>query len=519
MKKIMILLIVSLVVLSSCSQAEKLPNFVGQKINDALSWKVGKNVEIVTKSEFSSTVDENIVISQDVTAGERITDEMVITILYSRGIDPSTPVILPEMIGMSRESIEAWFIENKVRNYSFIDVFSDEVEEGVFIDIDVPSSTEGEGYMAKDVYNIYISKGSLVPEMLKLSERKVRGVNLGGWFVLEGWMSPELFEGVSGSDETVFMQQKPNAMEEMRTHYKTFIVETDFEWLSQKGVDYVRLPIPWWLYGETAYEGTDLEVTYSRSVEYIDQAMDWAAKHEIDVLLDLHTAPGCQNGFDNGGIQGVREWGNDEEVNGYVSKTIDILERITNRYKEHKAFYGIELLNEPSWDVDLEILQEFYLESYSRIRELDQDVKVVMHDGFRSYMTDKWLPFFKENGLENVIFDLHLYSVFSNELSEYSLEEHLDHVTNGYGATFDSYEGVVPIVIGEWSLALPNYAKQGLDEASKKLATIAYGNREMNVFDQVEGWFFWSYKIDRQSHLEWDFRRLSDQGYFPDNLD
>ena len=32
--------------------------------------------------------------------------------------------------------------------------------------------------------------------------KKLRGVNLGGWLVLEKWMTPSLFAGVQAEDET-----------------------------------------------------------------------------------------------------------------------------------------------------------------------------------------------------------------------------------------------------------------------------------------------------------------------------
>ena len=31
---------------------------------------------------------------------------------------------------------------------------------------------------------------------------KLRGVNLGGWLVLEKWMTPSVFEGLQATDET-----------------------------------------------------------------------------------------------------------------------------------------------------------------------------------------------------------------------------------------------------------------------------------------------------------------------------
>lgn len=34
--------------------------------------------------------------------------------------------------------------------------------------------------------------------------KKLRGVNLGGWLVLEKWMTPSVFEGLEAVDETTY---------------------------------------------------------------------------------------------------------------------------------------------------------------------------------------------------------------------------------------------------------------------------------------------------------------------------
>lgn len=36
-----------------------------------------------------------------------------------------------------------------------------------------------------------------------LGDNKVRGVNLGGWLVIEGWIKPSLFEGIPNGDMLV----------------------------------------------------------------------------------------------------------------------------------------------------------------------------------------------------------------------------------------------------------------------------------------------------------------------------
>ena len=40
-------------------------------------------------------------------------------------------------------------------------------------------------------------------------------------------------------------------------------------------------------------------------IEYLDKAFDWAEETGLQILIDLHTAPDSQNGFDNGGICGL----------------------------------------------------------------------------------------------------------------------------------------------------------------------------------------------------------------------
>ena len=126
----------------------------------------------------------------------------------------------------------------------------------------------------------------------------IKGVNLGGWFVLESWIKPSLFENIDSRDETGFCTLNPHAKQDLIKHWETFITKEDFIYLKSIGINSVRLPIPWWLEGEKPYFS---------ALPYIHKAFKWADEVGIDVLLDLHTAPGCQNGFDNGGIEGVLE--------------------------------------------------------------------------------------------------------------------------------------------------------------------------------------------------------------------
>lgn len=67
---------------------------------------------------------------------------------------------------------------------------------------------------------------------------KVRGVNLGGWLVLEPWITPSLFDNTGDSrviDEWTFGQFAPNALSVLQDHWNTWITESDFEAIAAAG--------------------------------------------------------------------------------------------------------------------------------------------------------------------------------------------------------------------------------------------------------------------------------------------
>ena len=40
-----------------------------------------------------------------------------------------------------------------------------------------------------------------------MEQDKIKGVNLGGWLVLEKWMAPHLFDGTNADDEYYLPQE------------------------------------------------------------------------------------------------------------------------------------------------------------------------------------------------------------------------------------------------------------------------------------------------------------------------
>ena len=68
--------------------------------------------------------------------------------------------------------------------------------------------------------------------------QKVRGVNIGGWLVLEPWITPTLFDNTGDNrviDEWTFGQFVPNAKNILQQHWDTWITESDFADIAAAG--------------------------------------------------------------------------------------------------------------------------------------------------------------------------------------------------------------------------------------------------------------------------------------------
>ncbi|MCF7931310.1 MAG: cellulase family glycosylhydrolase [Acholeplasmataceae bacterium] len=333
---------------------------------------------------------------------------------------------------------------------------------------------------------------------------EIRGVNLGGWFVLESWIKPALFENIKSKDETGFSLLNPNAEKDLKEHWDTFIVKEDFIYLKSIGINSVRLPIPWWLQGESPYFSC---------LTYLHRAMQWATEVGLDVLLDLHTAPGCQNGFDNGGIQDVMTWHLDLKN---IQITVDKLEYIADTFKDYPSFWGLQVLNEPFLTIDMDIIIDFYLRSYRAIRK-HTNKTIVFHDSFRSDH-DVWKPFFTNPELKNVMFDLHLYHCFDPKLATCTFDVHIDLILNKRLQIIKDISKFVDVIIGEWSLGI-KYDTMKLDPTiSHKQYDKMLADLQLYIYSFAKGYYFWNYKIEND-RLGWNFKKLIEEGIMPDHYE
>lgn len=125
-------------------------------------------------------------------------------------------------------------------------------------------------------------------------EQPIRGVNAGGWLVLEKWMVPSsVFAGLPDSVQDEFglceYLNKTEAEKRLRAHWNTWVTETDFALWARTGINHVRVPIGYW-----AIDIKPDEPWVSGSWEYVVKAAEWSKKYGLQLMIDLHGAPGSQ---------------------------------------------------------------------------------------------------------------------------------------------------------------------------------------------------------------------------------
>ncbi|KAL8972398.1 MAG: hypothetical protein Q9197_002793 [Variospora fuerteventurae] len=369
---------------------------------------------------------------------------------------------------------------------------------------------------------------------------KVRAVNLGGWLVLEPWITPSIFEEWSTTntvlDEYTYTMTlgKSEALSRLHNHWSTFITQDDFHAIAQAGLNHVRIPIGYW-----AVAPVEGDPYVQGQLDYLDNAINWAREAGLKVLLDLHGAPGSQNGFDNSGKFGSIEW----QQGDTVSQTLTAIENLSNRYAgATDVVTAIELLNEPlGQSLDLDGVRDFYRNGYGRVKAASSDFAVVISDAFQDF-SSYWNDFGSD--LADLILDTHQYQIFSPEQVGRSPS---DHVAAACALGPQLAGTNKPVIVGEWTGAQTDCAKwlNGLGKGArydgtfpdssytgscegKYTGTVAglssddknnirsYLEAQLDAYEQRTGWAFWTWKTE--SAPEWHMKDLLAEGLFPQPL-
>lgn len=320
--------------------------------------------------------------------------------------------------------------------------------------------------------------------MIETVNKPILGVNLGGWLVLEKWMTPSVFEGTDAVDEYSLMRTE-HAGKRVERHRRTFITERDFQWLTDHHVELVRIPVGYWL-----FEDAD---GFTPTINYLDKAMQWADKYGIKVLIDLHAVRGSQNGHDHSGRVGDIKWFDNFD---HIVETVSLLECIAERYKDAPALWGIELLNEPKLSKIRYyfILLAYYRRAYQVLSKLlPTHAKIVFHDAFHPLLLSGALP------RKRAVMDVHWYGFSSREKDFASF---IHKTAKKRGLLLRILQWRQPVVVGEWSGVAPKKFQQ---EPVKHSI-----DSQRAVYAKSTGHIFWTYKVENKD--VWNFRHLTEAG-------
>ncbi|MBI0329045.1 glycoside hydrolase family 5 protein [Burkholderia plantarii] len=298
----------------------------------------------------------------------------------------------------------------------------------------------------------------------------LRGVNLGGWFVMESYMSP--MDAGSLTDTYSVMAQLDasyGVAEErvlMKAYQDTWIQAQDFANIKAGGFNAVRVPL-WW--GQF-FDLTNPTIPGWRSDAFaeLDQLVANAAANGIYVIFDMHGVIGGQGTDPDTGRANVNQfWSNSE----YQSDTAWMWWQIANHFKGNATVAGYDLINEPTGAPNTAAVWSAYAKLYTSIRSADPDHMIFIEGTFGNWNWDM-LPPPSQYGWTNVVYEMHEYQWNANgnasvidagaDRQATDFANHASWNVPGYIGEFNAFQGGA----AAWQHSVTAYNNAGLSWTS-----------------------------------------------------
>lgn len=231
------------------------------------------------------------------------------------------------------------------------------------------------------------------------------GVNLGGWISQYGKAGKERFD--------------------------TFITETDIRQIAGWGMDHVRLPIDYMV-----LEDDDRPFEYKEEgFYYVDSCIRWCEKHNLNIILDLHRAPGYAFYFLNENTLFT-----DEHMQ---KRYIGLWRCMAERYKGYGNNLVFELLNELV-EPNSSRWNNLSKRTVEEIRKIDRNRKIII--GGNLYNSVNTLHELDRIDDDNLVYTFHFYEphIFTHQKAGWEpLLKDLE-VDVTYPSTEETYEVYYP---------------------------------------------------------------------------
>jgi endoglucanase len=271
----------------------------------------------------------------------------------------------------------------------------------------------------------------------------LKGLNLGGWFIMEPWMCPADSGGLPDTYSIISeLDQRFGVVTEqglIRTYQTNWITTADLDNLKNEGFNCVRMPV-WW--------GNFYPINNTTSSGWRSDAftvLDWlvtnCAARGIYVVIDMHGVIGGQGTSDDTGQQNQNTfWTNSVQQ----AETAYMWSQIASHYRSNSAVAGYDLINEPDGVSTPSIVWNVYSNLYDTIRAVDPTHMIIMEGTFGNW---NWsmLPNPSTFGWTNIVYSMHEYK-FGGSVAQ------IEAGSDSQVTDFNNHKSWnVPDYIGEWN--------------------------------------------------------------------
>ena len=328
----------------------------------------------------------------------------------------------------------------------------------------------------------------------------MRGINAGGLFVTEHWMtgfnkSNPKNDYLSLSRTFISRFGEEDTKRLWQTYRQNWWSDADFENCAEMGINVIRLPFTYMNVDFAAI--TDLEnAGQSYDFSALDEFVEAAAEHGIYTILDLHGAYGSQNGQDHSG----QIFDTAEEVTFYeneqlISLTVKLWGALAEHFRTNSNVIGYDILNEPGEKAGL--TEKRHWDCFDRIYDAIRatgDRHIVI---FESCWDGANLPQPSEYGWETCIYSFHHYS--GDNISYEQFCESWDSKI----AEIESWDFGVPLYMGEFTA----YGKEA-----------RWWDYALSLLNE-HGWHWtsWTYKV--WGSMAWGVVNVPNDGAYKVNPD
>lgn len=390
---------------------------------------------------------------------------------------------------------------------------------------------------------------------------KIYGVNLGGWLTTEPFIAPALYEKyLTASPQAIDEWTLSEAMaadtsaggglQQLETHYQTFITEQDFAEIAGAGLNFVRIPLPYWAIEVRSGEPFLPKTSWT----YFLKAIQWARKYGLRINLDFHALPGSQNGWNHSGkfgtvnvLYGPMGIANAQRSLDYIRIIAEFISQ--PEYKDVVVIFGIT--NEPQGtSIGQDALSRFYMQAYDYVREASGTGEgngpfISYHDGFLGLpQWADWLP-----NADRIALDDHPYICFDSQ-SAAPMSSYAQTPCSDWGSMMNTSMGAFGLTAaGEFSNAVTDCGLyvNGVGLGTRYEGTYTPGtwpvvgnctpwtdwqNWDSTMksgieqfalasMDALQNWFFWTWKIGNSSvsgvveSPQWSYQLGLQNGWMP----